>query len=168
MRIQNIARCALMVALMVLCAWLAVPFGVGTVTLQTLGIFLALGLLGGRLGLVCVLVYLVLGGLGLPVFAGFQSGSALLGPTGGFLWGFLLAGLVYRSFGKKLPLWVKLVLCQLTLYLCGTLWFAHQFDHPFPQALSITMLPYLLPDTLKLLLSLFLIKKLRPIIMNVK
>ena len=163
-KVRNIARCALMVALMVLCAWLAVPFGYGMVTLQTLGVFLALGLLGGRQGLFCIGVYLSLGAVGMPVFAGFQTGAALLGPTGGFLWGFLLGGLVFLLLEKRLPLWMNFVLCQLICYLCGVLWFACQFDHSLLHTLGITLLPYLIPDTLKLLLSLYLTKKLHPIV----
>ena len=165
LRTRNIARCALMVALMVLCAWLALPTGgSGAITLQTLGIFLALGLLGGRKGVICIGVYLCLGALGLPVFAGFQGGAALFGPTGGFLWAFVPAGILFCLTEKKLPMWLNLVLCQLTLYLGGTLWLWLQIDLPIHKILWITLIPYLIPDALKLILSLFLTQKLHPVI----
>jgi len=164
MKTDSLARCALMVALTVLCAWLALPVGYGKVTLQTLGVFLSLGLLGGRDGLVCIGVYLGLGAIGLPVFAGFQSGAALLGPTGGFLWGFALSGIGYWALEKKCPLWLRLVLCQLIIYLSGTLWLWLQIDLPISKILWITLMPYLIPDALKLILSLFLTQKLHPVI----
>ena len=70
-------------------------------TLQTFGIFLALFVLGGKWGSVSILVYLLLGLAGAPVFAAFQGGiGTLVGITGGYLWGFLLTGLSYWAFEK--------------------------------------------------------------------
>jgi biotin transport system substrate-specific component len=162
MRIREMSRCAVFAALMAVCAWLAIPFGHGAVTMQTAGLFLTLGLLGGRRGSVSVLLYLCLGVLGLPVFAGFQGGfGVILGPTGGFLWGFLVAAGVSCLCEKHLPLWCNLVLCQLIIYICGTCWYYFAYAQGNLWAvLMTTVLPYLLPDTAKLALSLILIKKL--------
>ena len=89
-------RCALFAALMAVCAWICVPLGDIAFTMQTLGLFLTLGILGGKWGTVSILSYLLLGAAGAPVFSGFQSGfGAILGPNGGFLWGFLVSCLVY-------------------------------------------------------------------------
>ena len=92
MKIRKMTRCALLAAVMAVCAWISVPVGELAVSLQTFAVFLTLGFLGGRLGSAAVLVYLLLGAAGVPVFAGFRGGiGVLLGPTGGYLWGFLAA-----------------------------------------------------------------------------
>ena len=77
---------SLMAALMAICAWIALPLPPVVVTMQTFAVFLTLGILGGKWGTVTILIYLLLGVVGLPVFSGFRGGgSALLDVTGGFL-----------------------------------------------------------------------------------
>ena len=103
MQTRQLAATALMAALLALCAWLTIPTVV-PFTMQTFGIFLAVGLLGGKLGSLAVGVYLLLGIVGLPVFSGFSGGiGTLAGVTGGYLLGFLLIALVMwlaeRLFG---------------------------------------------------------------------
>lgn len=71
----DLAYIALMAALIALCAWISVPLGPVPFTMQTFGIFAALGLLGGRRGTLAFLIYLLLGIVGLPVFSGFSAGA---------------------------------------------------------------------------------------------
>ena len=153
MNVRKMTLSSLFAALMVVCAWVAIPTPAVAVTMQTFGILMALGTLGGKWGAVSILLYLSMGVIGLPVFSGFQGGiAALLGPTGGFLWGFLAGGLVYWAMektGKFLPM----VLCQLTCYLCGTLWFSHWAGVTMTTAASTAVLPYLIPDGFKLWLA---------------
>ena len=105
LKTKDLALCALFAALIAVCAWISIPATV-PFTLQTFAIFAALGLLGGKRGTVAVAVYLLLGAIGVPVFAGFQGGiGALLGTTGGYLLGFLLTALIVwgmeARFGSK-------------------------------------------------------------------
>ena len=80
---RDLCFCAIGAALIAVCAWISIPAEV-PFTLQTFAIFAVCGLLGGRRGTVSVLVYLLLGAVGAPVFAGFRGGFAsLLGTTGG-------------------------------------------------------------------------------------
>ena len=77
---------SLFAALTAVCSWIAVPIPPIAFTMQTFAIFLTLGVLGGRWGTASVLLYLLLGVVGLPVFSGFRGGAAaLLDATGGFL-----------------------------------------------------------------------------------
>ncbi|MBQ9762046.1 MAG: biotin transporter BioY [Oscillospiraceae bacterium] len=163
MKIRNMTRCGLMAAMLAVCGWIAVPLGDISVSLQTLGVLLCLGVLGGRLGSVAILVYLSLGALGAPVFTGFQGGFAvLLGPTGGYLWGFLLVGAVYLLVENKLPLWLCMVLCQLIIYINGTIWYFHLYAQGGLWAIILKcVVPYLVPDGLKLLLALHLTSRIR-------
>lgn len=163
---HTMARCGLFAALMCLCAWISVPIGSGAFTLQTFALFLSLGVLGGRQGSVVCLVYLLLGTIGLPVFSGFRGGlGVLLGPTGGYLLGFLAAALAHwgisHLWGAKLPaaFWVlDLAVC----YAFGTAWYLWLYapGSGLSAVLATCVLPYLLPDAVKLFLAWGLCRRL--------
>lgn len=162
MKIKNMTRCALMASAMTLCAWIAVPVGSLAVSLQTLGLFLTLGLLGGRLGTVTVAVYLSLGAVGVPVFTGLQGGfGALLGPTGGYLWGFLAAGLVWWAMEGRLPRQVAMGLSLLVCYLCGTAWYACLTATGLWAAMLVCVVPFVAGDAVKLIIAGFLTSGLK-------
>ena len=153
LNVRKMVLSSLFAALIALCAWITVPIPPVGFTLQTFGVLMALGVLGGRWGTVSVLLYLAMGVVGLPVFSGFRGGiSALADATGGFLWGFAAGGLVYRLTEKlgKLP---AFVLCQLTCYLCGCLWFSYWAGCGMGAAVVTCVVPYLIPDALKLWLA---------------
>ncbi len=153
LNVRKMVLSSLFAALIAVCAWISIPIPPVAFTLQTFGVLMALGVLGGKWGTVSILLYLALGIVGLPVFAGFRGGAgALLDATGGFLWGFLLGGLVYwrtERLGKPLAL----VLCQLTCYVCGCLWFARWAGCTLTAAALACVVPYVVPDVLKLWLA---------------
>ena len=170
MKARNMARCALFAALLVICGWIALPTGDIAFTLQSFGVLLTLGLLGGKWGVVSVLVYLLLGAAGLPVFAGFRGGlGVLLGATGGYLWGFLASAAVYwlicSLLGEKRGMLPGMVLGLIFCYCCGCLWYSFGYlsggTAGFMAAFVKCVLPYLLPDCAKLLLAWLLSKKLK-------
>ena len=152
--VRNMVLCSLFASLMALCGWITLPVPPVGVTMQTFGLLLTLGLLGGKRGSAVAAVYLLLGIAGLPVFSGFRGGiSALLDATGGFLWGFLAGALVYWAAQRlgKLP---AMVLCQLTCYVCGCLWFSHWAGSAgFWAAAATCVAPFLIPDGIKLWLA---------------
>lgn len=151
---------SLFAGLMAVCAWISVPVLDIAFTMQTFAICLALLVLGGKWGTVSILVYLLLGAIGLPVFSGFQSAGALVGVTGGYLWGFLLTGLCYWALEKwgRLP---ALILGLLACYGCGSLWFLHYSGGGLGLVLLRCVVPYLVPDAVKLALALTIAKRLR-------
>lgn len=159
-------RCAMLTALMAVCAWISVPVGDNAVSLQTFAVFLTLGLLGGRLGSVMILVYLLLGAAGVPVFTGFRGGiGALLGPTGGYLWGFLGACLIYWALEKRLPRWLNMALGMLCCYACGTAWYYIAYAQTGIWAVILTcVVPYMIPDTIKIILALTVSNRLRELL----
>ncbi len=169
MKTRNLSLCALFSALIALCSWISLPVLDIAFTMQSFAVFLALFVLGGRLGLGAIAVYLCLGLAGLPVFSGFQGGlGALLGMTGGFLWGFLLAGGLFWGlcfvFGKKWKLlWAgfSMLLC----YLCGCLWYFFAYAQTgalgFGAVAVKCVVPYLLPDGVKILLAWRLSRRLQ-------
>ena len=129
MRVRNMALCALFAALLAVCAWISIPAGDIAITMQTFGIFLTLGVLGGKRGTIAIATYLLLGVVGLPVFSGFQGGvGTLLGVTGGYIAGFLATGLVYwlmTALGRNKEIFrlLGMLIGLLFCYLLGTLWF---------------------------------------------
>ena len=162
MKVRPMARAALFAALMAVSAWLSIPLPPVRFTLQTLAMLLALGLLGGKWGSVSIGLYLLLGVVGLPVFSGFRSGiGAMLDATGGFLWGFSLGGLGYWLAERlgKLP---AMIFFLLIAYSCGALWFLiYAPGSGFWAAVTVCVLPYLLPEGVKLLLANMLVKRIQ-------
>lgn len=162
MKVRDMTRCGIFSALLAVCGWLAFPMGDMVVSMQTFGVLLALGVLGGRLGSVSCLVYVVLGLVGLPVFTGFQGGlGVLLGPTGGYLWGFLVTAVVFWICEKRLPLWLSMFLGLMGCYACGTVWYYFAYAQTGLWAVLLKcVVPYLLPDALKLSLAVMVTKRL--------
>ena len=162
MAVRNMTRCALFAALMAICAWLAVPMGQVTFSMQSFAVLLALGTLGGKRGSIAVAVYLALGALGLPVFTGFRGGiGVLLGPTGGYLWGFFAGALVYWLLQNKLRDWLNMAAVMAVCYACGALWYGIAYGGDFWAVTALCVIPYLLPDALKLALALILGRRLQ-------
>ena len=174
MKIRNMARCAMLTALLCVCAWIGFPFGDVSITLQTFALFLTLGLLGGKYGSLVCLLYLLLGTVGLPVFSGFRGGlGTLLGATGGYILGFLAAAVVYWLMTGLLGsrFWIRLVASLLGLIVCygfGTLWYALVWARG-GMALGLILwkcvVPYLVPDLIKLGLALAATEKLKRFIL---
>ena len=152
--------CSLLAALTAICAWIAIPLPGISFTMQTFAVLLTLGLLGGRWGSVSILLYLLLGIVGLPVFSGFRGGAAaLLDPTGGFLWGFPVCGLVYWAVEKlgRLP---AMVAGMAACYVCGSWWFSIYAGVSMTAAAMACVLPWLIPDGIKLALAYTMAKRI--------
>ena len=96
----DIVYIAVFAVIMAICSWISIPAAV-PFTLQTFGVFIAVGILGGKRGTLSVLVFILLGAIGVPVFAGFSGGIGVLaGTTGGYIIGFLFSALVMWAMEK--------------------------------------------------------------------
>ncbi len=154
--------CSLFSALIAICSWLCIPIPPVSVTMQTFAVFLTLEVLGGKYGTASIVLYLLLGMVGLPVFAGFRGGAAaLLDAGGGFLWGFGVSGLVYwmlRPLGRALSMTLGMLAC----YLCGCWWFTlWAGDAGWGAAVMSCVVPFLVPDGIKLTMAVSLAKRIR-------
>ncbi len=166
--IQKAVRIALFAAIITISSMITVPFAV-PFTLQILAISVALMTLGGAEGCVAVAVYVSLGLLGLPVFAGFGSGVGyLLGASGGFVIGFLLGSICYFLLEKvfKISDRKRIVYAFVSLfviYTVGTLWFTFVYSSgkTFFAALLVCTAPYVIPDTVKIFVASIISKRLR-------
>lgn len=171
---RDITYIAVFTALLAVCSWISIPTTV-PFTLQTFGVFLAVGLLGGKRGTLTVLTFILLAAVGAPVLSGFTGGlGILLGSTGGYILGFLLTALlmwaIEHFFGSGLlPMGVGMVLGLAVCYFFGTVWFMVIYartEGPIGvlTALGWCVFPYLVPDLVKIGLALALTRRLRPFI----
>ena len=170
LRAVDMAYIALFAALMAVCSWISIPATV-PFTLQTFGVFLAVSVLGGRRGTLAVAVYLLMGTIGIPVFAGFQGGiGCLLGTTGGYLIGFLLSALVMWAM-ERLPgnrawmLTLSMVAGLLVCYAFGTVWFMVVYAKKagaigLMTALGWCVFPFVIPDLVKIALARIVTRRL--------
>ena len=166
-QLRNLTFCALMAALTAVCAQITVPMPNGVpVTLQIFAVALAGYLLGPKYGAVAMLVYLLLGAVGVPVFSSFRGGFAVLvGKTGGYLWSYpamaALCGLAVQGKGKVLR-WLWGIPGLLICHLCGTLQVMLLAGGGFWALLAVYSAPYLPVDLLKVALAALLALRLRP------
>ena len=170
---KDMAYIAVFTALLAVCSWIAIPMPWGVAyTLQTLGVFLAVGVLGGKRGTLAVVVYLLLGAKGVPVFSGFQGGTAaLLGTTGGHIAGFLFSALVMwmleKLLGRSLPaLALSMVLGLAVCYAFGTVWYMAVYTRSngavaLGTVLGWCVVPYIIPDLVKIGLAVGLSNRLQ-------
>ncbi len=167
-KIIDMVLIAMFAVIIAICSWLSIP-GEVPFTLQTFGVFCAVGMLGGKRGTLSVIIYILLGLVGVPVFAGFKGGvGSLVGPTGGYIIGFIFTALVYWLITKLLgtKLWAVVLGMVLGLVVCyafGTAWFVVVYSHKngaigVMQALSMCVIPFIIPDIVKITVAAILVR----------
>lgn len=172
----RITKIAIMAALMAVCSWITIPAAI-PFTLQTFALYLSLVVIGGVDTLYATIIYLLLGIVGLPVFASFNSGIGYaLGPTGGFLMGFILIDVTYILFGlikteKKLLIKIiAIIVGTILCYALGTIWFSFTYLKTgfagIATALLTCVVPFLLPDAGKIVLAFLIGGRVNKIINN--
>ncbi|MGN1329613.1 MAG: biotin transporter BioY [Eubacterium sp.] len=171
----DIVYIGLFAALIAVCSWISIPLTV-PITLQTMAICLVAGLLGAKRGTITTVVYILLGLVGVPVFAGFSSGpAALLSPSGGYIIGFIFTALIVgivsdKAKGKLLPLIVSMVIGILVCYVFGTAWFAIVYAKQNETAATLKtilgwcVIPFLIPDAVKIAVASILTNRLKKFI----
>ena len=155
LRTVDIAYIGLFAALIAVCAQIAVPMTV-SFTMQTFAVCLCAGLLGWKRSTVSVIVYILLGMVGLPIFTG---------PTGGYIVGFVLTALItgalVQKFGHKFWQLILFMVIGLTVcYAFGTVWFIIAYKATLKAALATCVVPFLLPECGKILLAALLTNRL--------
>jgi len=163
---KTIVQVGMFAAIIVVLAQIAIPMPVGVpVTLQTFAIALCGYVLGKKNGVLSTGIYILMGVLGLPVFANFRGGiGVVFGMTGGFIWGFLvlafLSGLhtqfKSKSIGIALGL-IGLVICHVL----GVIQFSVVTSTPLLKALFLVSVPYLIKDVISIVVAYFVASAVR-------
>ncbi|MDD7408956.1 MAG: biotin transporter BioY [Anaerovoracaceae bacterium] len=161
--VVNLTFTALMAALICICGPLSLPLPISPVpiSLTNLAIYFTVMLIGWKRGTVAYIVYLLIGLVGVPVFSAFTGGPGkLLGPTGGYLIGFIfmtiIAGLFVEKFeGKYVMYFVGMILGTIVTYIFGTAWLAFQAHMGFKAALFAGVIPFIPGDLAKMVIAVF-------------
>ena len=164
------AYIGLFAVVIAICSWISIPTVV-PFTLQTFAVFLAVAVLGGKRGTLSVIVYVLLGAVGLPVFSGFKGGiGVLLNTTGGYIIGFIFYALLMwafeKAFGRKA--WALILSMILALALCyafGTIWFMIIYANNvgavgLSAVLGWCVIPFIIPDLIKIALAFILSRRI--------
>ncbi len=168
---RDIVYMSVFTAMISICSWISIPASI-PFTLQTMGVFTTVGLLGGKRGTLTVLTYILLGAIGIPVFAGLTGGvSVLLGTTGGYIIGFLLSALlmwgIETIMGRnQIVLAFSMIAGLIVCYVFGTAWFMliytqHSGVIGLSTVLGLCVIPFIIPDLIKIGVALFLINRLK-------
>lgn len=165
--IRKMVVAALVSVLIMICSWITIPGPVVPFTLQTFAIALAWKLMGGLRGTLAVTIYILLGIIGVPVFAGFGGGvGTLIGPSGGYIIGFLPGGIIYAVYQRTIWPQVKhkkigdLVIFGIGMVVCyfmGFTWFVNYYlqdsSMSFWRVFLYTIVPFIIPDAIKIYLG---------------
>lgn len=170
MKTLDMAYIGLFAVVIAICSSISIPTVV-PFTLQTFAVFLAVAVLGGKRGTLSVIVYVLLGAVGLPVFSGFKGGiGVLLNTTGGYIIGFIFSALLMwafeKAFGKKA--WALILSMILALALCyafGTIWFMIIYANNvgavgLSAVLGWCVIPFIIPDLIKIALAFILSRRI--------
>ncbi len=160
--ISDMSLISMCVAVICLFSWIYIPLTVN-ITLQTLSIFVISAVFKPKISILSVLVYILLGICGVPVFSGFGVGlGTLFGPTGGYIFSFIAFPPIIYFFvrgNKKSPV-LKCLGMTVSLvfsYTAGTLWYYIAFglrsDMGYLQLLGVCVLPFIIPDLLKIIIA---------------
>lgn len=167
----DMAYIAVFTVLIVICSWISIPTAI-PFSLQTFAVFLSVSILGGKRGTLAVVIYVLLGAVGVPVFAEFTGGiGIIMRETGGYIIGFIFSALVMwlteRIMGREL--WaqgIAMVLGLIVCYVLGTAWFMFVYMRNsgaigLSTVLGWCVIPYIIPDAVKIALALTLSNLLR-------
>lgn len=161
-----ITQSALCTAFICILAQIIIPIGSVPISLATLGLYIVSASFSMRVAILSSSIYVLMGAIGIPVFAGFSGGIAtILGPTGGFIVGYvllcLIASIPVKS--KKYAFLFHLLLMVIgtfILYLLGTFWFIHYCKVDFISAVKVCVIPFVIIDLVKMVLACLIAKKL--------
>ncbi|PWL52559.1 MAG: biotin transporter BioY [Clostridium cadaveris] len=146
---------------------LPIPFTPVPINLATLGVFLCGSILGAKYGALSQIVYVLLGLIGLPVFSGFSSGAGILmGPTGGYIIGYvfvaLCTGLLTDKLPKKFSYYiVSMAIGLMVCYAFGTVWFMYLTKASLGKALTACIIPFIPRDIFKIIVASIVTARLR-------
>ena len=165
--VRGAVQISLFSALIACAAFFSFPIFSVPITLQSLAVFLALFILGTKRGTLAVILYVLLGIVGLPVFSGFSGGiGRILDIGGGFIFGFCVLAITYslstkvlgKSNASKI---ISALIGQVVLYACGVVWYVIMFDGDFWYAVYAFVLPFVLLDLGKIVLAFVIAKKIK-------
>jgi len=162
LKTKTLTLTALFAALIAIFAQISIPIGVVPVNFAHIGIFLGAALLGPKFGALSTIIYVLMGMVGVPVFSGFNGGfGSIVGPTGGFILGYILCSFLTGHLVKATHTYIiPMIVGLLANYLVGIPWLMFVTGMNFASALMVAVIPFLLGDGFKIILSAIIAKRL--------
>lgn len=165
-KIKDLVHISIFAIIIAICSYIYIPLTI-PITLQTFGVYITCLLLGGKKATISIVIWILLGIIGLPVFSSFKSGlSAIFGPTGGYIIGFIFTGLImwlFESFYKNNKIFTLYIMIfgQLICYIFGTVWFILIYINngnqmSISKAISICIAPFILFDIVKIVFAIII------------
>lgn len=160
--IQILSLIAVMSAVMCIIGPIVIPIGVVPISLTNFVIYLTVIMLGCKKGTISYLIYMLIGLVGAPVFSGFSGGvGKLLGPTGGYLIGFIFIGLIAGFFADRFKgniymYFIGITLSNIVNYIFGSVWLAYQANLSIKAALMTGVVPFIVPDLVKAVIAILI------------
>lgn len=165
--VYQITIIGLMAAVICILGPLSIPIGLIPISFTNLAIYFALYILGTKKAAMSFLIYMLIGLVGVPVFSGFSGGpSKLLGPTGGYIIGFLFMTLISGFFiDRFIDKWylciLGMILGTAVCYTIGTVWLSYQADLSMSAALAVGVIPFIPADLIKIIIVAFIGPQIR-------
>lgn len=158
---KSLALVGMFSALIAVFSQISIPLPAGVpITLQTLGIALCGYILGWKLGIFSIGAYILLGSIGIPVFANFKSGiNILFGMTGGFIWGFIFMTLICgiaKKYNNKFLCISLGIIGLLICHLLGVLQFSLLSGNSIKQSIIVASLPFIIKDIVSIIIAYFI------------
>lgn len=162
-KIQDMVLVAIFAAIITVCSYIQIPFGPIPFTMQNFAVFLAAGMLGLKRGTLTVITYILLGIIGLPVFRGLGGVGALMGPTGGFIIGFIFVAIIVgiaadkckknQDINRFIYLFVSMFIANMVCMAMGCIWYMYISKVSLGAAIAYCVLPFIVTDIVKMILA---------------
>lgn len=166
MKTKTMILCAIFAAILCVFSVLTIQIGPVPISMGIFAVMLTAIILGPKKGTIAVIVYILLGAVGLPIFSGFKGGfQVLLGPTGGYIWSYIIVALFIGALTQKRPqnTWLSLikifVVCLIGIVICyaaGTAQFMFIQQTDLAKALTLCVFPFIPFDIIKALIAAYL------------
>lgn len=158
------AICSLFTAFIAICSQLAIYIGEIPISFSMVSIYITGMILGTKKGFMSVLVYVLLGCVGIPVFAGGKGGmSVILGPTGGFILGYLICVITVGKLNEKNKYIrvISLISGLTECYIIGTIWYSYVMGVDLKVALKYCIIPFVPGDIIKIIITLVMYRAIK-------
>lgn len=166
-KVYTLVMCSILAALTAILAQIQIPLALVPINLALFAVFMSGILLGPKYGSLSMLLYVLIGAVGIPVFAGLKGGlGVLFGKTGGYIIGYIVTAFLVGFLSKRLgytffKLLIAMTIGTLACYFIGTLWFMFVTKINLWMSLMYCVFPFILGDILKMILAASLTVRLR-------
>ncbi|MCR5835297.1 MAG: biotin transporter BioY [Lachnospiraceae bacterium] len=168
---KDITLIAMFAAFIAVCSYISIPLGPVPFTLQTFAVFVVAAILGTKRGTLTVIIYILVGAIGIPVFNGAGGVGVLAGSTGGYILGFILTALTVglmndyiklKNHGARMALMAgSMLIGDVLCFIVGTIHFMNLTEMNLATSLSYCVIPFIIPDIAKIIVATIFVDRVK-------